>query len=864
MRKISGLLLTGMLIIFTACEDEDVAPDYNVIANAGDDQTVEVGDEVVLDGTASVDESGEGVQIEWAFESVPSGSSAAIQNAGLITAGFTPDEAGNYIVRLTISNSYGSSTDQTVITAEAPVSGAIEIGGAVNDDTELEMVTPAGEPDYIVVSDISFNAGLLIHPGVIIEFRSNTGMRINQGGSIKAIGTVQDSIIMRGTVHEPGHWKGVRVDSNNPENELAYLAIRHGGYEGIGGTTSERSRRGNLIIMSDGVRLSAHNVVLSHGSGHGLYMHSASNTSIQLSENRYTANSAPVYADVTMFHILDSESDYTGNANDHIASSDDKTLSSAATWPALNVPYQLPGLIVEAALAIEPGAEFLVLNNKGVWVRDDGSFSAIGEESDPIVFRGMFDTRGHWNGIRITTNNPSNIIEHAVIRNGGQEGVGNLTSERNRKTSLMLDENARVVIRNVLITESQDYPFWIRGGGNLNIQFESNTITGNEFAGWADARYFHVLDDSSDFQGNDTDRIASDTDVTISQSRTWKGLNVPYSLPQVTIDQGIVTIEAGATFEANNDGFLYITGTAGIRMLGQENNGIIFRGQIAVPGAWRGIRVRTDNPDNQMSHVEIRNGGQNGIGALSSERNRVTSLMLDESVRISVDNLVIHESREYAFWIRHNNNLNIQFQNNTFSGNEKLAIVDARYFHVLDGGSSYSGNDEDIIRSQSNTTASGNITWSKLDVPYELPDIVAVEGNLVIEAGARFHAATHGGLDILETGSIVAVGTEADKIEFVGGINTPGHWRGINVRSTSSENEISHFVISHTGSNGFGALSSDRNRRQAIQVWGGYLKLSNGEITDGTGDGIRSHAGGVVERSDITYGSINGDNEVGF
>ncbi|MFW5821525.1 MAG: hypothetical protein ACOCWA_09550, partial [Bacteroidota bacterium] len=160
--------------------------------------------------------------------------------------------------------------------------------------------------------------------------------------------------------------------------------------------------------------------------------------------------------------------------------------------------------------------------------------------------------------------------------------------------------------------------------------------------------------------------------------------------------------------------------------------------------------------------------------------------------------------------------------------------------------------------------ASGNIKWDKLDVPYELPDIVQVEGNLEIEAGARFEGNNDGGLDILSTGSIRAIGTETDKIEFVGGITTPGHWRGINVRSSNSDNEISHFVIRHTGSNGFGSTSGDRSRRQAVQVWGGFLKISNGEITDGTGDGLKSHDGGVIERSGITYDAINGDNEVGF
>ena len=68
----------------------------------------------------------------------------------------------------------------------------------------------------------------------------------------------------------------------------------------------------------------------------------------------------------------------------------------------------------------------------------------------------------------------------------------------------------------------------------------------------------------------------------------------------------------------------------------------------------------------------------------------------------------------------------------------------------------------------------------------------------------------------------------------------------------------------HTGSNGFGAITSDRIRKQAIQVWGGYLKILNGEISDGAGDGIRLLAGGTADRSDFTYSTIALENEVGF
>ena len=863
-KKYAILLLLPLFLFLISCEEDDALPDFAVIANAGPDQSAETGEEVVLDGSGSVDESGEGVQAEWSFMSVPDGSGATIEDAGSLIARFTPDLEGTYVVRLTISNNHGSSSDETVVTATSVAADAIELSSNITEDMVMEVITPAGEADYIVTANIDVTAGLVAEPGVIVEFGSDAGMRIRQEGSIKAAGTADDSITFRGTVRVPGHWRGLRIDSNNPENELAFMAILHGGSEGIGGTSTERNRKGNLIIMSDGVRLKGHNMLLADGSEHGLYIHSISNTSIEFSENTYTRNARPAYVDVHMFYLLDGESDYTGNEEDYIASATDRTITSPSVWPRLNVPLELPGVTVDSDLEIEAGAQFHVRNGKGIYVRSEGSFNAVGEETDPIVFRGRFDVRGHWNGIRIISNNPSNRLEFVEIRHGGQEGLGATSTERNRHTSLMLDENARVTVTRTTISESQSYPFWIRGGGNMNIEFTSNTITGNEHAGWVDARFFHVLDESSSFDGNDNDRITSGNDVTITGDRTWKRVNVPYALPQVTFTEGTLTIEAGASFEANDDGYIYINENAAIRVLGEENDPVEFSGRTPVRGAWRGMRIRTSNPLNVLSHMVMRHGGQQGIGATSTERNRVTSLMLDDRVIISIDNIEIHESREFAFWIRHDNDLDISFSNNTFSGNEKLAMVDARYFHVLDGAGSYSGNDDDVIRSEANTTASGDIRWDKLDVPYELPNIVAVEGDLEIEAGARFAGNNDGGLDILETGSIRAVGTPDETIEFVGGLNSPGHWRGINVRSSDTGNEISNFVIRHTGGNGFGAVSSDRNRRQAVQVWGGFLKLSDGVISHGTGDGVRTHAGGTVELSDITYESIDGDNEVGF
>jgi uncharacterized membrane protein len=111
-------------------------------AGAGEDQRVSLGDEVVLDGTASndPDEGPEDLSFTWSFVSVPDGS--ALANAHIIDADtpaprFTPDVAGTYVLQLKVSDGEDSHVDNVMITV---------IGAPVRRDvTDLIEVSTANE-----------------------------------------------------------------------------------------------------------------------------------------------------------------------------------------------------------------------------------------------------------------------------------------------------------------------------------------------------------------------------------------------------------------------------------------------------------------------------------------------------------------------------------------------------------------------------------------------------------------------------------------------------------------------------------------------------------------------------------------------
>lgn len=105
-------------------------------ANAGADQSVGVGDAVVLDGVGSSDPDGNPLGLTWSFVSVPGGSAAALQQGGT-QAGFVADVAGQYVVRLVVNDGLADSAPDTVTVTAGDGSGGGSSGCADSGSTLL-------------------------------------------------------------------------------------------------------------------------------------------------------------------------------------------------------------------------------------------------------------------------------------------------------------------------------------------------------------------------------------------------------------------------------------------------------------------------------------------------------------------------------------------------------------------------------------------------------------------------------------------------------------------------------------------------------------------------------------------------------
>ena len=100
------------------------APNEGPVANAGPDQTVAVGDRVVLNGASSYDPDGDNLVFQWTMVSSPTGSAAALDDRNSAVPAFTADLAGAYVAELRVSDSVDiSNVDQVRVIAQGAGGG---------------------------------------------------------------------------------------------------------------------------------------------------------------------------------------------------------------------------------------------------------------------------------------------------------------------------------------------------------------------------------------------------------------------------------------------------------------------------------------------------------------------------------------------------------------------------------------------------------------------------------------------------------------------------------------------------------------------------------------------------------------------
>jgi hypothetical protein len=432
----------------------------------------------LLDGSASTSSLNKPFNYLWQFTKKPAGSNATILNNTESKPSFIPDMTGEYDLELTISNASGQSKDMVVVivTASQPVA----LQESIDTETLLaDRIADPAYPDYIVPKDVRVNAQLTIEPGVVIQFKRDTRMDINENGAIIANGTEEKKIIFTGMEPLGSYWKGITIYSNSSANQFKNVAIMN-----AGSTPGLNATKAALTLFGiSKATIALKNCLISGSGGYGI--HAASGSVLGAFENNaFTGNGeAGILMDAANVLKLDKASVFTGgNGKDVVEimqSNLDNTTHSEETWAGFSdgTPYRLIGdLFVKTGWKLEPGVTIEANSQVTIEIHSTGYLNAIGTSDKHIVFTGATKTGGFWKGIRSYSTSSASKIEYGEIRYAGSSNIVS-----GRKANLAITGSLSTMsVRNSVISDGGGYGISVGYGSSVNDDAETaNTFENN-------------------------------------------------------------------------------------------------------------------------------------------------------------------------------------------------------------------------------------------------------------------------------------------------------------------------------------------------------------------------------------------------
>jgi hypothetical protein len=288
-------------------------------------------------------------------------------------------------------------------------------------------------------------------------------------------------------------------------------------------------------------------------------------------------------------------------------------VSTAQTWPALEVPYRVTDrTFVNAPWTVAPGTVMEFDAGVSIVLGAGGSLDLTGTDSEPIQLRGVEAIRGYWKGIQVTTEASANVLDHVELRDAGSDpwagGVG-------QQAGLYVTNEASVSITNSAFVNNEGYAIKAPFVNTTFPAFADNLFYGNVTPMGLHANRAGELDEDTAFSSgvdlNDNQYVEltfSNTD-TVSSTQTWPALEVPYRVGARTFVEAPLTIAAGARLEFAQDVEFVVRDTGSLTLAGTELEPVLLVGAEDLQGYWVGVLINTASASNVFTHAVIGNGG---------------------------------------------------------------------------------------------------------------------------------------------------------------------------------------------------------------------------------------------------------------
>lgn len=310
---------------------------------------------------------------------------------------------------------------------------ALVFGGCVPADEAGDCVTEVSnriEPGTVwgdecktialLEYEAIYEGNLTILPGTRIVVSDDQQLDITENGTVTAIGTADEPIIMEAESGQAGSWFGFHIKTDSADNVVEHLVIRHTGAEG--GTTGGPEE---AIKITGSVTMD--NITFEDTAGGGIELATA-DASMNASNLTFrNVDRWPIQTTFANAHDVPTSMTLE-NVREEYVSIDRGALAAEVTWEALPVPYRLMGnestgtIDESGALTITEGVEVEMGQNEYFIANQGATLTVSGTADAPVIFRGAEDIPGFWRNIVFLSASTDNVIENAVIRNGGASG----------------------------------------------------------------------------------------------------------------------------------------------------------------------------------------------------------------------------------------------------------------------------------------------------------------------------------------------------------------------------------------------------------------------------------------------------------
>ena len=533
--------------------------------------------------------------------------------------------------------------------------------------------------------EVASGANLSLEPGVTIEFAQGALLYVNTTGSLSALGTSENPIVLTGQQKQLGYWRGVDFyNSKAMSNRLSYTIVECAG-SSVQGYAAVPAGLSAVEYSSDGVGLSVDHCTFRQNNGYGVFIDSTVELR-DFSTNVVSGNVAgAVYAYSGEVDAFSATSTYSGNTVDQFYINATPGLSQPASWPALDVPYRVgPAdmvLHVNESLSLAPGSIFRFDSSSGLRINALGSLDAQGTLEAPILLTGSTAQPGYWRGLYfLNTASAANILSHVTIEYAGSAAYAYAAAAAGLSLVEYSSPSGVVVsIDHCTFRNNSGYGIFVDTVVDLR-GFSANSLTGNA-AGpvYTYADNLGAFTSSSTYSGNTIDRFYLNASVAIAQETTWHSLSVPFLIGPDNTELAVnwpLTIEAGNELIFSYGSGLRINVAGYLRAQGTSTDPILFTGSTAQAGHWKGICFyRSPLAQNAIDYATVEHGGHSAwtYATLGSNIAIVTA---GDSSHAAIANSTIQDGTGVGIWVDTEATYNTD-------------IETANTFVALDGGEVY-------------------------------------------------------------------------------------------------------------------------------------------------------------------------------